>query len=213
MLHRIPSQAWCRKRESKEANEEVVMKNFIVFNIKEGKIKKFSVEKEDISLLPEEERQNPLFFYEDSSYGKNGRLKNGHGWETVWAFPGRIFSEDVELKDGRGEVRKTPADPEKFFPLIMKFKNWQHYDAVEREEQLASLKNKLVELERRNEVSYAKLVEKESIISDCMVLIKMVYDLNEKGGPGSRKKVRELLASRGIEPCSECGYAICNCEE
>jgi len=128
-----------------------------------------------------------------------------HGWEI------KANGQSWGLVDPRGERRQS-GNTERTFKILSEFRDWTQYDEVMSREELDGLKESIREAKGRNASLWEEVRSLNDKYSNLFELLKEVYDLNEKGGPGSRKSVRTLLEGQGIVPCTECKKAICKCE-
>lgn len=51
----------------------------------------------------------------------------------------------------------------------------------------------------------------ERVIDTLDELLHRIGDINLKGGPGSKRAIKNLLAEHGIIPCPDCGNYVCTC--
>lgn len=129
-------------------------------------------------------------------YSKGDNLGTSHS-DLITSPQGEVRRMDV-----RSEFRKLA--------LIATCRSWQDYDNRMLEEQNEGLKKRVL----ANDYEIAKLTgrlkQSDRELTEVLKIIDEVYDLNKAGGPGSRKKVRELLEGY-VGQCPDCGKAVCNC--
>jgi len=111
----------------------------------------------------------------------------------------------VSIEDSKGEIRK--GTPEFLLKKISCFSpaNWTDLDLKEAQKEVREAK----ECAQRY---YSWYEEANNQVEKLKEIMREVGEINEQGGPGSRKKVRELLASVAIVPCEECGHYLCKCD-
>jgi len=79
--------------------------------------------------------------------------------------------------------------------------------------ELKELNRMKSELELSREETKVLKEEIDHLRDAFQTLLSEIFDINEGGGHGSRKKVREmLLASSTVSICEKCGKAVCTCD-
>lgn len=151
-----------------------------------------------VADLPEDVRGLPCY-----STVEDSPLENLGNW-----LAGVVSRNGVELIDFRYERRKVNGiinDREAALKIVSQYHDWLDYDhslIVLEVERLRHIKQNLDE----------QISKQTKIIGDQRRLMSQVYDANQAGGHGSRKKVRELLAPK-VTICDGCDLADCQCED
>lgn len=94
------------------------------------------------------------------------------------------------LRDLRGQFRTL--DYGRYQPAI-EYPSWNAFDAHEKTETLDHLTAELQRVRSENDDLHEKIKENRR-------LLRKIFEINEKGGHGSRKKVSELIRNEGILP-------------
>jgi hypothetical protein len=116
------------------------------------------------------------------------------GWKAEW---GRLW-------DCRSEVRPV-GSPEEILE-VCRFSSWPEYDRAMMEKKAADLEEKVCRLEGQLD-----LFVRES--ERLYLTLRKIGDINQQGGPGSRRAVTRILAEAGITPCQDCGTYNCVCAD
>lgn len=142
--------------------------------------------------------------WNNSGFGGRNEVISPFGWSIS------KFITEYKLRDRVGEVR--PVSWGQYHEAV-ESADWAAYDAVIQKKEIQKLKDEIVRLKDllrdAGEVDRGKSQE----ISKYRDLLYRSYDENEVGGPGSRKRVRQLLLETGIRVCDSCGKACCNCDD
>lgn len=144
---------------------------------------------------------------EETAFGILWDLNGGYARRNdrvISRFDGwRIIADAhmTKLVDPRGEVRGVSWGR---YHRAIEYPNWTAYDAAEQAALCATLQK-----ERQSLATRAYSAEEQ--VERLMATLKMIYDINKEGGPGSRRKVRNMILDMGISPCTDCENAVCSC--
>lgn len=160
----------------------------------------------------------PAIFSDDndnslSYFGRHATLRLVNlpsGWNSERGGCSNYHNPMIGLCDSKGEVRRF--SPLEAIKIASRFKDWASYDDAQREEKIALLERELEESKKDVKMRESEVSTLHADRSELQRLLAEVYDINRQGGPGSRKKVRELIASY-IAICEQCGVALaCDCD-
>lgn len=163
----------------------------------DGQIRLFDVGSKD--ELPEDVAGLPC--YKDTG---NSPFENTGLWSGRTGICG-----EAQLYDCRHERRfvQPPGGGnrgDEALKIAIRFHDWLDYDNQRTFREMAKLREENITL-------ITKVDTKNKRIDELYLIISQIYDINENGGHGSRKKVRDLLTSE-IEICDGCGRAACQCK-
>lgn len=108
-------------------------------------------------------------------------------WSGFVSKSGPYLNKCV-LRDKHGEIR--PIGNESYHEAI-EFASWEAYDQELCKRKLLETNRQLADLRKLSERSRAETVE-------LRCLLAQIYKINERGGGGSRKAVRNLISALGI---------------
>ena len=120
-------------------------------------------------------------------------------WERIWRVGVKYTPTGEIFNIGTDEDYIHADNPTQLIKVVWERKERELNSEVER------LQNLLDSSEKEESVQRDRADQALSILRE-------IGDLNEKGGPGSRKAVRELLNSQGILPCENCNHYVCDCD-
>jgi hypothetical protein len=125
-------------------------------------------------------------------------------WSNWGNRPSRVISpfpwtvtDEVQghfLRDQLGEVRQSVKWG--VYNRVVEFPSWEAYDTDQTKREL---ERAYKEIERLRDVQNAQ----GEGLDKLRLAIERIYAANEKGGPGSRKSVREIAHEAGILPTPE----------
>lgn len=126
-----------------------------------------------------------------------------------WRMKSNQYRREVTSPQGEIKVFST-WDPE-LFARIATLRSWQEYDNFElrKKEKFLQIELNLREVELTEIKDRLRQAEKWS--EGVRNTLEEIYDINEGGGPNSRKRVKELLL-KYVDACEGCGKAVCLCE-
>ena len=129
----------------------------------------------------------------------------------VWTLSAKWGDRLYTLRDCHGEVRQAARWGD-YHPAV-EFVDWAAYDAAQTEAEMARIKKSLADAEKDLRAAEAKEARQHDKLWELRRVMAQVFDITSDGGPGSRVRVKTLLREHGIQPCDECGRAVCVCEE
>ena len=132
------------------------------------------------------------------------------GWKVAQSFVD-ILGKGAKFADKNGEAREMRSGDFIKNVILRNCGSWDDYDQLLQAEELKTLKEAVERGKISREENYREIRSLDSKVDSFKELLKEIYDINQKAGPHSRKKVREILL-RVVEPCEECENANCICE-
>lgn len=162
-------------------------------------------------LNPSEEILKSNFGFLWSEVGENNNLSveinSLFGWKAMFSNSLGSITGHLFIADSTGETRNFYIDVSDFRKLkINEFRkiffyfhpaidcaSWSAYDYLLTKEELNKRKDIIEDLRKTLEEKRAETETLKSSVSFLEEVLVKIYDINEGGGTGSRKKVRELV--------------------
>ncbi|KKT92222.1 MAG: hypothetical protein UW92_C0004G0005 [Candidatus Jorgensenbacteria bacterium GW2011_GWA2_45_13] len=161
---------------------------------------------------PSEEilKENSGFIWSSDRRSERVEIISHYGWKGSFlnclfdSIDGRLF-----LVDSKGESREIYVYPNDFKELkiddftnvfyythaAVNFSSWGEYDLAILKRTVKDLKDRETDLLRKLSIAANEGVEISTLKLFLEKTLVDIYDVNEAGGNGSRKKVRELIQS------------------
>ena len=128
--------------------------------------------------------------------GRENKIISPFQWSLITPYSPHF---GYGLRDHTGEWREIRY---RAYHRAIEFQSWSEYDQDELKKRLKEAQSKIQQLR-------LLINGEEERINSLIHTLEEVYEINERAGPGSRKKVRKLLSEK-IIICDECGMATCH---
>lgn len=134
--------------------------------------------------------------WNNSNFGSIGRIIS----PFKWSLTGNSGMREYLLRDSMGEIRSIEWGK---YSQAIEHDSWQKYDSFKMKEEILRLSHELDRARQQFQLEFSGL---RNEINDLRSTLACIFDINEVGGRGSRRRVRELILEHGISSSDSENY-------